>query len=181
MSWIRLTPALAVALGVAFACPAPAQTPAKPKQPMPEEIGKSQGWTAYTYADGGGKVCYLVAEPIRKEPANLRRGGVNALVTHNTADKTTNTISFVAGYAFAENAKVELDIDGRKFTLFTKNDTAWAYDSTADRDIVTAMVRGKDAVVKGTSSRNNTTTDTYSLAGFTAALQMIDKACNVRR
>ena len=181
MSWTRLSPALCAAIAVGLACPAFAQTQSKAKQPMPEEIGKSQSWTAYTYAEGSGKVCYLVAEPAKKEPGNLKRGNVNALVTHNTGDKTTNTVSFIAGYPFAENAKVELDIDGRKFTLFTKNDTAWAYDSNADREIVTAMVRGKEAVVKGTSSRNNATTDTYSLSGFTAALQSIDKACNIKR
>ncbi len=32
-------------------------------------------------------------------------------------------------------------------------------------------------VVKGTSSRGTLTTDTYSLTGFSAALQSIDKAC----
>ena len=43
-----------------------------------------------------------------------------------------------------------------------------------------AMKGGKAMVVKGTSSRGTLTTDTYSLAGFTAAYAAIGKACKVK-
>jgi hypothetical protein len=36
-------------------------------------------------------------------------------------------------------------------------------------------------VVKGQPARGNATTDTYSLIGFTQALQQIDKECAVKR
>ena len=39
------------------------------------------------------------------------------------------------------------------------------------------MKAGKQLIVRGTSSRGTATTDTYSLAGFSAALAAIDKAC----
>ncbi|MGB1026239.1 MAG: invasion associated locus B family protein, partial [Rhodospirillaceae bacterium] len=39
------------------------------------------------------------------------------------------------------------------------------------------MKRGRDMIVKGTSSRGTVTTDTYSLSGVTAAMNAIDKAC----
>ena len=39
------------------------------------------------------------------------------------------------------------------------------------------MKSGKQLIVRGTSSRGTATTDTYSLAGFTAALAASDKAC----
>ena len=74
MSWTRLSPALCAAIAVGLACPAFAQTQSKAKQPMPEEIGKSQSWTAYTYAEGSGKVCYLVAEPAKKRVHCAARG-----------------------------------------------------------------------------------------------------------
>jgi hypothetical protein len=158
-----------------LAVPAGAQQ-TKGKQPVPERLGEPSGvWSAYTYKVANGKVCYLVGEPQSK------RKGANALVTHNTADKTTNVVSFIAGYNFADKAEVDLDIDGQKFKLFTEKDTAWARDAETDRKIVEAMIRGKQAVVKGAPAKGNATTDTYSLIGFTQAVNEIDKACNVKR
>ena len=65
--------------------------------------------------------------------------------------------------------------------MFTKGDTAWARTAELDKAIVEAMVKGKQAVVKGTPEKGPSTTDTYSLAGFAQALAMIDKACGVKR
>jgi hypothetical protein len=170
--------AVAAALAAfVFVAPALAQQ-TKGKQPVPERIGEGSGpWVAYTYAIGNGKVCYLVGTPEKA------RKGANALVTHNTADKTSNVVSFVAGYQFPdkEGNEVDLDIDGQKFKLFTAKDTAWARDAETDRRIVEAMIRGREATVKGTSAKGTATTDTYSLIGFTAALQRIDKECGVKR
>jgi hypothetical protein len=158
-----------------LAVPAGAQQ-TKGKQPVPERLGDSSGvWSAYTYKVANGKVCYLVGEP------QAKRKGANALVTHNTADKTTNVVSFIAGYNFADKAEVDLDIDGQKFKLFTEKDTAWARDAETDRKIVEAMIRGKQATVKGAPAKGNATTDVYSLIGFTQAVNEIDKACNVKR
>jgi len=170
--------ALAVVLAaLVFTAPAAAQQ-TKGKQPVPERLGEPSGpWSAYTYKVANGKVCYLVGEPQSK------RKGANALVTHNTADKSANVVSFVAGYTYPEKDRqdVDLDIDGQKFKLFTEKDTAWARDAETDRKIVEAMIRGKQAVVKGQPAKGAPTTDTYSLIGFTQALQLIDKECGIKR
>jgi len=73
-----------------------------------------------------------------------------------------------------------LAIDGQDFDLFTDGDSAWARDAETDRKLVQAMVRGNSMVVRGTSSRGTLTVDTYSLSGFTAARNAINKACKVR-
>ena len=148
---------------------------------QPHRLGEAQSWTAYSYPSGSGKICYLVGTPSKSEPANAKRDAVNALVTHNTAEKTSNVVSFVFGYTLKDKSDVDLEIDTNKFSLFTNNDTAWARDAATDKAIVEAMVKGKQAVVKGVSSRGTATTDTYSLSGFTQALSLIDKACNVKR
>ena len=152
-----------------------------PAAPQPERLGGAQSWTAYKAPEKNGQICYLVGEPAKSEPANIKRDPVHLLVTHNTADKTSNVVSFVAGYAFKENSDAELDVDGKSFKLFTNKDTAWARDAATDKAIVEAMVKGNQAVIKGTSSRGTATTDTYSLTGFTQALGLIDKACSVKR
>lgn len=159
--------------------PAPAQ--AQPAQPQPKRLGAAQGWTAYTLAEKGGQICYVVGEPSKSEPAGAKRNPVHLLVTHNTADKTTGVVSFNAGYAFKDGSEVELDVGGKKFSLFTKEDTAWARDAATDKAIVDAMLKAKQAVIKGNSARGTATTDTYVLAGFGQVIGEIDKACKVKR
>jgi hypothetical protein len=153
----------------------------QPAAPQPERLGAAQGWTAYKAPEKTGQICYLVGEPAKSEPANIKRDPVHLLVTHNTADKTTGVVSFIAGYGFKDGSAAELDIAGKKFSLFTKDDTAWARDAATDKAIVEAMAKGKQAVIKGSSARGTATTDTYTLAGFVQVLGEIDKACKVKR
>jgi hypothetical protein len=188
-------PAVYAALGVALllappahsqtktAKPAPAApAPAAPSPPaQPQRLGAAQGWTAYSAREKGGQSCYIVGDPAKTEPANIKRDPVHLLVTHNTADKTTGVVSFIAGYAFKDGSPADLDVGGKKFSLFTKDDTAWARDAATDKAIVEAMLKAKQAVIKGSSARGTATTDTYTLAGFGQVLGEIDKACKVKR
>jgi hypothetical protein len=150
-------------------------------EPQPKRLGTTDGWTAYTSPEASVRICYLVGSPTKSEPANIKRGAIHVLVTHNTADKTSNVVSFIAGYPFKELSDADLDVGGKKFNLFTKDDTAWARDAATDKAIVEAMQKGKQAIIKGSSTRGTATTDTYSLAGFASALAEIDKACKVKR
>jgi hypothetical protein len=42
------------------------------------------------------------------------------------------------------------------------------------------MMSGKRMIVRGSSSRGGNSTDTYSLAGFSAGYKSIGKACGVQ-
>jgi Invasion associated locus B (IalB) protein len=186
--------AFCAALGVAvlLALPAQPQTKTPPTQPaakqpaaapnpQPQKLGAAQGWTAYSAPEKGGQICYVVGEPSKSEPQGVKRDPVHLLVTHNTADKTSGVVSFVAGYGFKDGSAAELDVGGKKFSLFTKDDTAWARDAATDKAIVEAMLKAKQAVIKGSSARGTATTDTYTLAGFGQVLGEIDKACKIKR
>jgi len=151
------------------------------KKDQPQRLGGDKNWSAYTIAESKGKICYLAGEPAKKEPSALKRERVDALVTHNTGDKTQNVVSFVAGVPLAASSDAELEVDGKKFSLFTDKDTAWARDSATDKAIVAAMAKGKQAVIKSTAARGNAALiDTYNLAGFGQALGLIDKACGIK-
>jgi hypothetical protein len=165
------------------AYPAGAKKPqvAAPATPAAEALGKFDAWTAYASKDKTGKVCYLVGEPQKSEPAGFGRKPPAAMVTHRPVEKIDNVVSFVEGYALKEGSDVALDIGGTKFELFTKDDSAWARTSDLDQMIVTALAKGKQAVVKGVPQKGPPTTDTYPLAGFAKALALIDKACGVKR
>jgi hypothetical protein len=158
-----------------------AAAPNTPAAPAAEALGKFDAWTAYTSQDKTGRVCYLVGEPQKSEPAGFGRKPPMAMVTHRSAEKIDNVVSFVEGYVLKEGSDVALDIGGSKFELFTKDDSAWARTAELDKTIVAALAKGRGAVVKGVPQKGAPTTDIYSLAGFSKALALIDKACGVKR
>lgn len=177
----RIAPA---ALGLLLLALAPSTSLAADKPAaasVPQEIGGNKNWTAYAYTEKGKKVCYMLAHPVKSEPAKLKRGRVDAMVTHRPAEKALSVVNFDVGYPFKEGSSAELDVDGKKFTLFTNKDAAWDPDAASDKTVTEALAKGNEAVLKGTSAHGTATTDTYSLDGFTAALNAIDKACNVKR
>jgi hypothetical protein len=104
-------------------------------------------------------------------------------VSIRPAEASNGVVTVEAGYSYKPDSKVNVDIDGAKYELYTRNrdhdkkGDAWAVGDDGDKTLVAAMKSGKTMVVKGTSSRGTLTTDTYSLAGFTAAYDAIDRAC----
>lgn len=159
---------------------APAAAPSADPGPA-HSLGSTGAWTAYLAQNKDGKVCYLAGQPAKTEPAGMKRQMVMATVTHRTEDKVANVVSFDVGYPLNESGDVVLEIGKDKFTLFAKDDSAWAATSELDKTIVTALGKAKQAVVKATPKKGHGTTDTYPLAGFAKALALIDKACDVKR
>ena len=142
-------------------------------------LGNAGAWTAYLAQNKTGRVCYVVGQPEAADAAAKRP--VMAMVTHRTEDKVDNVVSFDTGMPLSEDDDVTLEVGPNKYTLFAKNDTAWARTSELDRTIVGALAKEKRAMVKATAKKGRVTTDTYSLAGFSKALDLIDKACDVKR
>ncbi len=145
-----------------------------------EVIDNFKAWTAFAETEGGKKTCYLASAPQKAAGKYKKRDDPYVLVTHRPAEKSVGVVSVRAGYTYKKDGEVEVNIDGQRFTLFTDAGDAWAYDSKADRALVTAMKGGLTMIVAGISSRGTLTTDTYSLKGFTAAFKAINKACKVK-
>jgi hypothetical protein len=141
-------------------------------------IGTHGAWTAYSYQEDSGIVCYMASEPTKAEGNYTRRGDVFALVTHRPSEDSLDVVSIVAGYPYKENSDVTVQVGSNSYEMFTFGERAWNRDEATDKTMVQTMVRGSTMVVKGTSSRGTLTTDTYSLSGFTAAHRDITAACN---
>src|SRR5262249_38672555 len=103
---------------------------------------------------------------------------VYALVTHRPSDKKLNVITIIAGYEFKEGSDVTVEVGDEKFSLFTKQDMAWASNED-DAKIVDAMKKGSDMVVHGVSTKGAETTDPYSLMGFTRVYNEMGQACGL--
>jgi invasion protein IalB len=171
-----------VVMCLAFAFAAPSFAVTKPKaKPAPAAPANAGAWSAYLAQNKTGKVCYLVGHPEKSEPAAMKRQTVMAMVTHRTEDNVSNVVSFDEGYPLNADQDVVVEVGPEKFPLFAKDDTAWARTSELDKTIVTALAKGKGVIVKATPQKGHPTIDTYSLAGFSKALALIDKACDIKR
>ncbi len=146
-------------------------------QNAPRLIGKYRAWEAFVYKESGKQVCFILTDPSSTKPENVRRGQIYIVVTHRPADSVRDEVSVYVGYPLRDKTEASVTIGNKNFQLFTSGQSAWAYNSADDKAIVKAMVRGSDLIVKGTSQRGTATTDKYSLLGFTAARNAINKAC----
>ncbi len=142
----------------------------------PRLLTKYGNWDTYMFTEGNDKVCYMASKvPDLKDK---KRGVAYAIITHRPSDGTKNVFSYMAGYTYKTGSNVSVDIDGQKFTLFTKDDTAWAMDGETDSKMAKAIREGKTMTIKGTSAKGTSTTDTLSLSGSTSAHDAIGKECN---
>ncbi|MBN8994175.1 MAG: hypothetical protein J0H63_03980 [Rhizobiales bacterium] len=143
-------------------------------------INTFKSWTAYKSGDGAAKMCFVASQPTdtKYQPAGVKsRDPAFFMLTTIPAKKIKNEASTIIGYAFKGGSKVTVDIGGKKFTMFTDKDNAWIENPEQEGVLVTAMKGGSTMSVQGTSSRGTISTDTYSLAGITQALDAIAKEC----
>jgi hypothetical protein len=159
----------------------PAQPAAESATPKTRSLGTIGAWSAYAAGDSASRICYLVGRPQKIDSAGVGRQAPVAMVTHRPSENIANVVSFIEGYPLKTGSDAALEVDDKKFDLFTNDDSAWARTAELDRSIVSAFINGRTATVKGTPDKGKPTTDIYSLAGFSKALALIDEACGINR
>ena len=128
--------------------------------------------------------CWAVSSP--KETVNTREGRVVAVrrseillfVSYRPGSGVKGEVSFTGGYPFAKGSTVSVKVGDNTFELFTSGENAWPATPADDAKLITAMKRGAKAVVTGRSGRGTLTKDTFSLLGFTAAVEEAAKRCS---
>lgn len=149
-----------------------------------ERVAAHTDWTVFVSSDP--KECYIVSTPkssVAKrdgKEAQVERGTINLFVRFNPSESVKNEVSFTGGYPFKPGNPVKLVVGSESFSLNPGPGDAsgWAWPAAADNSrIVGSMRRGSSAVVTGVSSRGTTTIDTFSLSGFTAAVNEAESRC----
>lgn len=144
---------------------------------QPQKVAVSGDWSVFRVGSGASRECFAYSVPVKSEGKYSSRGDVMVQVSHRPAQRVRDEISFTAGYRFKAGSSLAVEVDGKKFELFTHEDRAYARDAATDRALAEAMMRGNQLIARGISSRGTPTTDRYSLKGFTRAHQSLDKAC----
>ena len=155
--------------------------PAVAQETSTNRVAANTDWSVFTASEP--TECWGVTAP--KETVNTRDGRVVAarrgesllMVFYRPSIGVNGQLNFTGGYPFASGSTVNLNIDGTEFELFTEGEWAWAASPAEDAKIVTAMKRGSQAVATARSSRGTTTQDTFSLLGFTAAVEDAEQRC----
>lgn len=108
---------------------------------------------------------------------SVRRGDILLFVTFRPGSETEGEVSFTGGYPFASGSTVSVKVGDSSFEMFTEGEWAWPASPEDDAKIVTALKRGAEATFTARSSRGTQTEDTFSLMGFTAAMEEAEKRC----
>ena len=98
-------------------------------------------------------------------------------VSTRPSEKVKNEISVIVGYPQKAGIDASAAIGSSNYVMYTQNDGAWVKNAAEETQMVDAMKKGADLVIKSESGRGTKTTDTYSLKGVAEALDKVAAEC----
>jgi len=121
--------------------------------------------------------CYIGSLPIKSDLPESKKRGNNYILVYKIIGSEENIVQVEAGYNYNLDKKINVTIDNTTFKFYSTQDsseTAWTND---DNKVIYAMKKGLELLLNGESSRGTTTNDTYTLKGFTAAVNKLNSDC----
>jgi hypothetical protein len=161
-------------------------------------------WGVYQSQASKGRVCYTLAQPKERLPADLKRDPAYAFISNRPGEGVRNEVSFIMGFdvvnapddsadetdskgqtdSKSKSKKKTLGIKGatatvgdQTFDLLAKASNLWVKNAAKEGQLVDEMRKGVKLEVRAMSKKGNLTTDTYSLAGFSQAIERVLKDC----
>ena len=121
--------------------------------------------------------CYIGSLPLKSDLPETKKRGDNYILVYKILGSDENIVQVEAGYKYNLKKDIAVKIDNTLFSFYSTEDsseTAWTND---DDKVIYAMKKGLELVLSGESSRGTITNDTYTLKGFTAAINKLNKDC----
>jgi invasion protein IalB len=177
-------PAIALlTAGAVICCTAAWGQQKKSAKPGPTEqavlLGQFGDWGAYTASPGGKKVCFALSKPSSAvtDPPGRNRDPSYAFVSTRPAEKVKNEVSVIVGYPQKPGVDASAVVGSATYVMYTQNDGAWVKNAAEEAQMVEAMRKGSDMVIKSVSTHGTKTTDSYSLKGISDALDKVAEEC----
>jgi Invasion associated locus B (IalB) protein len=141
----------------------------------PTLIGQFGTWGAYTATPNGKRVCFALAKPSssKTNPPNRPRDPAYAFISTRPAEKVTNEVSVMIGYALKPGSESTLEVGGATYAMYTQGDGLWIKNAAEEERMVDAMRKAADITVKGVSAKGTETIDTFSAKGLAQALDKL--------
>jgi hypothetical protein len=166
--------AAAVAMAALILGPAAAQESSN-------RVAAATDWAVFVEDDP--QECWGVSKPKQMvntrngQTVQVRRGDTLLFVAFRPESGDEGQVAFTGGYPFRQGSTVTMAIGGDSYDLFTEGEWAWPAGDSEDAEIVASMKRGAEAVLTGVSSRGTQTQDTFSLMGFSEAMDEAAARC----
>lgn len=178
---MRILKTIGCAVGLAAMMATTVTTAASAQEQSTNRVAAETDWSVFV--EDNPTECWGVSTPKNSENSKdgrvvaVNRGQTLLMVFYRPSAGAKGQVAFTGGYPFASGSTVNMNISGSSFELFTEGEWAWPATTADDAKIITAMKRGADAVLSGRSGRGTATKDSFSLLGFTAAVDDAAKRC----
>jgi len=144
----------------------------------PEQLGSFGEWGAYLAQGSRDKTCYVLGQPRDRQPkGKLKDTPGHIFISTRPGEGVRNEVAIDLGYSTRDGSAASAEIDGDGYELITKGNNAWVKDQSKEKEFVGALRGGTKLVVKASSAKGASTTDTYSLKGLSDALARVAQEC----
>ena len=121
--------------------------------------------------------CYIGSLPIKSDLPETKKRGENYILVYKIIGSNENIVQVEAGYQYNLDEDIVVNIDNTSFKFYSTEDSSETAWTNNDEKVVYAMKKGLVLVLSGQSSRGTITNDTYTLKGFTSAINKLNKDC----
>ena len=200
---ILLAAALALASAAAEAAPKKADKANKDEAAKPSLVASFGDWNVFVGKAGKGRICYTLAQPKTREPAGMKRDPAYAFISNRPAEGVRNEVSFIMGFDVSAGTEAEAKadtkpagkpsrsdakskkaiaapvalVDENSFDLLPKGGNLWVKNAAREGMLIAEMKKGETLEIRAFSLKGNGSTDSYSLAGFSQAMERLQKEC----
>ena len=195
--------ALAFVGAVASADAAPKKADKSDEAAKPALVATFGDWNVFVGRAGKGRICYTLAQPKTREPSSLKRDPGYAFISDRPAEGVRNEVSFIMGFEVSAGAEAEAKgdakpagkasrsdarskraiaspvakVDEASFDLLPKGGNLWVKNAAREGALIAEMRKGSTLEIKAYSIKGSVSTDSYSLSGFSQALDRLQKEC----
>ena len=121
--------------------------------------------------------CYIGSLPFKSDLPETKKRGENYILVYKIIGSEENIVQVEAGYQYNLDKDIVVQIDNTSFKFYSTEDSSETAWTDNDEKVVYAMKKGLELVLTGQSSRGTKTNDTYTLKGFTSAINKLNKDC----
>ena len=121
--------------------------------------------------------CYIGSLPIKSDLPETKKRGENYILVYKLIGSDENIVQVEAGYQYNLDKDIVVKIDNASFEFYSTEDSSETAWTNSDEKVIYAMKKGLELVLSGQSTRGTKTNDTYTLKGFTSAINKLNEDC----
>ena len=118
--------------------------------------------------------CFIQSSPVKSEMPEGKSRGEHGMLVYTMNQSPDLIVQITAGFNYKSDDSIKVNIDKTEYSFYADGDTAWA---KSDKKVIYAMKKGLELISTGISNKGTKVIDTYTLQGFTSALNKLEKDC----